>query len=309
MIECIKKKKTETSNIFRLYCFGGIMKIAITAESTIDLPFDLLRLYEINTIPFTVILGDKEFQDGQIDPESIFRFVDDKKILPKTSAINKESYLNFFKDILTNVDAVVHIGLSSQISSSYENAKNASNELENVYVVDSLSLSTGIALLAIYARKLVDSGLDAEEVYKKVSARVPSVQASFVLERLDYLYKGGRCSALSYFGANLLKIRPQILVKNGKMGSYKKYRGSMDKVVEDYCRDTLNEFNKPDLEVAFLTYTTATDRMVENARKALQKRGFKTIYETHAGATISSHCGEHTLGILYINDGGSDNEK
>ncbi len=280
------------------------MKIAVTAESTIDLPEDLLLKYKIKTVPFLVILGDKEFLDGQISPMDIFKFVDENKILPKTSAINKEQYFAFFKEQLMSADAVVHISLSSQISSSCQNAMDAAKELKNVWVVDSLSLSTGIALLAIYARELVDCGLDAKEVFEKVSARVSSVQASFVLERLDYLYKGGRCSALAYFGANLLRIRPQILVKQGKMGSYKKYRGSMDKVVANYCKDTLAEFNNPDLKVAFLTYTTATHGMVEAAKKALQERGFETIYETHAGATISSHCGEHTLGILYINDGG-----
>ena len=125
-----------------------------------------------------------------------------------------------------------------------------------------------------------------------------------ILKKLEFLYKGGRCSALSYFGANLLQIRPQIILKDGKMGPHKKYRGNMDKVVKNYCADTLDEFNNPDLEVGFVTYTTATEKMVEEAKTALRERGFKTIYETKAGATISSHCGENTLGILYINDGG-----
>ena len=146
--------------------------------------------------------------------------------------------------------------------------------------------------------------MDAKEIADRVNARVPNVQASFVLKKLEYLYKGGRCSALSYFGANLLKIRPQIILKEGKMGPYKKYRGNMDKVVANYCKDTLEEFNNPDLSLGFVTYTTATEEMVNVARQSLIDRGFKTIYCTKAGATISSHCGENTLGILYINDGG-----
>lgn len=279
------------------------MKISITAESTIDLPKELLEKFKISTLPFLVILGDKEYKDGEISSIDIFKFVEENKILPKTSAINKESYKDFFAEQLKGNDAVVHISLSSQMSSSCQNAKDAASELENVYVVDSLSLSTGIALLAIYARELAEQGMNAEEVFEKVSKRVPFVQASFVVERLDYLYKGGRCSALAYFGANLMKIRPQIIVKQGKMSAYKKYRGSMDKVVANYCKDTLAEFNTPDGSVAFLTYTTATEGMVSEARKALEDAGFKNIYETRAGATISSHCGEHTLGILYINDG------
>lgn len=279
------------------------MKIAITAESTIDLPKEILDEYEIKTLPFTVILGEQEFQDGQVTSTDIFKFVEEHKILPKTSAINKERYKEFFQKQLENANAVIHVSLSSQISSSCQNAKDAAAELDGVFVVDSLSLSTGIALLAIYAKKLADKGLKADEIFEKVSARVPYVQASFVIERLDYLYKGGRCSALAYFGANLMHIRPQILVKDGKMGSYKKYRGAMDKVVKNYCADTLAEFSNPDLDLAFVTYTTATPEMVAEAKAALENRGFKTILETRAGGTIASHCGEHTLGILYINDG------
>lgn len=279
------------------------MKVAITAESTIDMPKDLLKQYNINTLPFMVILGENEYKDGEITSADIFKFVQEQNVLPKTSAINKESYRNFFEEQLKNSDAVVHLCLSSQISSSCQNAKDVASEMKNVYVIDTLSLSTGIALLAVYASELAVKGETAQEIYDKVTARVPNVQASFVIERLDYLYKGGRCSALSLFGANLLRLRPQIILKEGRMGAYRKYRGSMDKVVENYCADTLEEFNTPDKKVAFLTYTTATEGMIAAAKKALQDKGFEKIYETTAGATITSHCGEHTLGILYLNDG------
>ncbi len=282
------------------------MKISVTAESTIDLPKELLEKYKIITTPFMIILGDKEYKDGEVSSSDIFKFVSERKILPKTSAVNKEQYEAFFKEQLKLNDAVVHISLSSQISSACQNAKDVAKNMKNVYVVDSLSLSTGIALLAIYARQLAEEGYDAIDVAEKVGKRVPAVQASFVIERLDYLYKGGRCSALAYFGANLMHIRPQILVKDGKMGSYKKYRGNMDKVVRNYCADTLSEFNTPDKKIAFITYTTATPEMINEAKKALQNQGFEAIYETRAGGTISSHCGEHTLGILYLNDGNSN---
>jgi DegV family protein with EDD domain len=169
--------------------------------------------------------------------------------------------------------------------------------------VDTLSLSTGIALLAFYAKKLADTGLGAKEVYDRVLERVPFVQASFELKRLDYLYKGGRCSALTLFGANLLKIRPQILVENGKMIPGKKYRGNFVHVVKSYCQDVLDKFNQPDLSLAFVTYTTASEEILEIAVNALKERGFKDIYVTRAGGTITSHCGEDCLGILYMNDG------
>lgn len=279
------------------------MKIAITAESTIDLPKQLLEEFDIKTVPFMVILGEQDYKDGEITSQDIFNFVSENKILPKTSAINSEQYSEFFKETLKDYDAVIHFCLSSQISSSCSHAKDAAASMENVYVVDSESLSTGIALLAIQARKLADDGKSATEIVDEISNRVKHVQASFVVKKLDYLHKGGRCSALSLFGANLLQIRPKIIVKDGKMGVHKKYLGKMEKVIENYSRDTLNEFNTPDLDVAFVTYTTASDEMVSKARKALEDRGFKHIYETTAGATITSHCGENTLGILYLNDG------
>ena len=279
------------------------MKVAITAESTIDLPKELLEKYDIKTIPFTVILGENDYKDGEINSSDIFKFVEEKKVLPKTSAVNEQQYKDFFAEVLKTYDAVVHISLSSEISSSCSHAKTAQDEFENVFVVDSKSLSTGIALLAIYGRKLAEQGLAAEEIAEKLENRVSAVQASFVVKRLDYLYKGGRCSALSLLGANIFQIRPQIIVKNGKMVSEKKYRGNMDKVIATYCKDVLADFNNPDKSVAFVTYTTATPEMVANAKKALQDAGFEEIYETTAGATITSHCGENTLGILYMNDG------
>ena len=184
------------------------------------------------------------------------------------------------------------------------NAINAASILKNVYVIDSKSLSTGIALLAIYARKLADQGIEVEEIVKRVNKRVPYVQASFVINSLNYLYKGGRCSGLARFAALLFRIKPQIIVKDGKMAPYNKYHGRNEQTVGQYCKDTLEEFNNPDLSIAFVTHSHATPEMVEVAKKALKERGFKTIYETTAQATITSHCGPKTLGILFINDGG-----
>lgn len=277
------------------------MKIAISAESTIDLPKELLTKYDIHTVPFTILLGDEAKLDGEVHPQEIFDYVKKTKILPKTSAVNEAQFNEHFAKLLETYDAIVHISLSSCISCAYENAVRASKNFSNVYIVDSKSLTTGIALLSIYAQKLAKIGLKPEDIAKKLEEKVPSVQASFVLEKLDYLYKGGRCSSLALFGANLFKIKPQIIVKNGKMGSYHKYRGTMEKVVREYCQDTLKEFNTPELDVAFVTYTVASDEMVSIAVDALKNAGFKNIYTTHAGGTISSHCGENTLGILYIN--------
>ena len=279
------------------------MKIAISAESTIDLTKELLNEFDIQIIPYQIQLGDKDGLDGEITTDEIISFVNEKGVLPKTAAINEYRYTEYFESLLKNYDAVVHFTLSSGLSLACTNAKRAAENLKNVFVVDTQSLSTGIALLAIHARELANEGLSAKEIYEKCLARVPFVQASFELKRLDYLHKGGRCSGLTLLGANLLKIRPQILVQDGKMIPGKKYRGNYNHVVKSYCQDVLEKYNTPDLSVGFVTYTTADEEVIETAKQYLKDRGFERIYVTRAGATITSHCGEDTLGILYINDG------
>lgn len=278
------------------------MKIAITAESTIDLTEELLQKYEIKTLPFTVILGEKDYKDGEITPKDIFEFVEQNNVLPKTSAINTQQYLDFFNGVLKDNDAIVHFCLSSKISSAYSNAKTASSELKNVFVVDTKSLSTGIALLAIHAREMANEGKTAEDIANVCEQETAKVQASFVIKKLDYLHKGGRCSSLALLGANLLSIRPEIILKDGSMVSNRKYMGKMEKVVSSYCKDVLKENSNPNKKYAFVTYSTATEEMINNAKQALTNAGFETIYETKAGATITSHCGENTLGILFLNN-------
>lgn len=279
------------------------MKIAVSAESTNDLSKELLSKYDIKVIPFHITMGEVSFKDGEKSTQELFGYVDKNGVLPKTNALNEFEYTEYFESLKKEYDAVIHIALSSGLSSSCSNAVRAAENVKNVFVIDSLSLSTGIGLLAIYARELAEKGYQPQEIAQAVSDRVSKLQVSFVIERLDYLYKGGRCNALSLLGANLLRIRPRITVKNGKMGSDKKYRGAMEKVVKKYCADVLEEFNTPDLDKVFITYTTATPEMINEAKEAVLEAGFKNVYETHAGCTIASHCGANTLGILYFNDG------
>ena len=279
------------------------MKVAISIETAADLTKSIIKENDLKVVPFTIQLGDKSVLDGEITTDEIIEFVNKNKILPKTSAVNEYQFTEHFQNILKDYDAIVHFSLSSTMSVACSNAKRAAENFDNVFVVDTKSLSTGIALLALYGKKLADQGVDAKEIYERCLRRVPFVQASFELKRLDYLHKGGRCSSVAYFGANLLKIRPQILVKDGKMVTGKKYRGNFTHIVKNYCIDVLNEFNNPDLECAFLTYTTADNEVLKIAKTALQDWGFKNIYVTRAGGTITSHCGEDCLGILYINDG------
>ena len=281
------------------------MKIAITAESTIDMPKELLEKYGITTLPYTILLGDDVELDGDGIADKIFDYVAKTKILPKTSAINDVQYKEFFDETLKSCDAIVHLSLSSGLSSSYSNARRVSEDYDNVRVIDSQSLSTGIALLALYASSLAKKGCDLDEIVRLVEQRVPFVQASFILKRLDYLFKGGRCSRLQLFGANILKLRLQILVNGGKMEPANKFRGNLDKCIMEYVDTTLATFNNPDLENVFITYSSASDEVVEKIREVLKAKGFKNIFATRASGTITSHCGEDCLGILYINDGGA----
>ncbi len=279
------------------------MKVAISAETTIDLTKELILENDLKIIPFSIQLGDNSYNDGEITTDEIISFVNETGTLPKTSAVNEYAFTEHFETILKDYDAIVHFSLSSKMSLACANAIRASEKFKNVYVVDTQSLSTGIALLALNAKRLADAGMDAKEIYENSLKRVPFVQASFELKRLDYLYKGGRCSSLTFFGANLLKIHPQILVENGKMITGKKYRGNYSHIVKKYCQDVLETFNNPDLTEAFLTYTTADEEVLNTALTALKERGFKKIHVTRAGGTITSHCGEGCLGILYMNDG------
>ena len=279
------------------------MKIAITADSVIDLTPQLINEYDIKILPLNILLGDVDYKDNQVTSSQIFDFVAKTGKLPKTSAASETDYEDAFKQILTDYDKIIHFSLSSEMSVTHLNAVKASKNFgDNVEVIDSRSLSTGVGLQAIYARELTKTETDIKVIADKVRQRSNSVQASFVIEELDYLHKGGRCSSVALLAGKLLKIRPQIIVKDGKMGSYRKYRGPMVKCIKQYCKDTLEEFCNFDKSVGFVTYSSATQEMIDVAKNALIEAGFEKIYETQAGGTISSHCGPNTLGILYYND-------
>jgi len=276
------------------------MKIAITAESTVDLTTELKDKYDIKTLPFTVLLGEKTFLDGEVSTTEIFEEVKQTGVLPKTSAVNAYQYEEFFTKLLNEYDAVVHFSLSSEISCAYNNAKMVASKMQNVYVIDTRSLSTGIALLAIKARKFADDKLSPKEIVEKCTKLIPNVRASFVIDKLTYLYKGGRCSMLSMLGANLLRIKPSILVENGKMKVGKKYMGKWTECLKKYYNDIMERNPNVDKDQVFITYTTAPDEIVDYLKNKLKESGFKNINPTHAGCTIASHCGENTLGVLFI---------
>jgi DegV family protein with EDD domain len=283
------------------------MKIKITADSTADLSQELCNKFNVTLIPLTITLGDNIYEDGvNMTPDMIYDYVSKTKQLPKTSAVNAEKYREEFEKIFAQgYDAIIHINISSEMSTSYGNAKMATKDMKNVFVVDSRNLSTGIGVQVLYAAELAKQGtLSAEEIVKKVEARINSVQAGFILDKLEYLYRGGRCNAVSLLGANLLKIKPCIEVHNGKMGMYGKCMGKFSGCVLKYVKETLKKYNTPDTTRIFVTHTKIDPQIVSDVVDYLkQNTEFKEILETTAGSTITSHCGSNTIGILFYNDG------
>lgn len=279
------------------------MKIKITVDSTADLSKELLQKNDIAVSPLYVHFDEEEKQDGiTCTPEDIYEFVEKTNNLPKTSAVSQEDYEKFFEENLKDHDALIHFNLSSKMSVTNTNAVNASKKYENVFVIDSQNLSTGTGLLALYACDLRDEGKDVKTIVEMVNEKVSKVSASFVLDKLHFLHKGGRCSTISLLGANLLGIKPCIQVKDGAMGVAKKYVGKFEKVVIKYVEDQIA--NNPNIEPKriFITHTKIDSEIVANVKTFLESlHYFDEILETTAGCTITTHCGSNTLGVLFIN--------
>ena len=278
------------------------MSIQITSDSTCDLSPALLRSYGVRIIPLSVIQGGTSYKDGvDIQPADIFAHVEQGGDLPTTSAVSVGEYRALFAELSPQHEAVVHITISADFSSRYQNACIAAEEFGNVYVVDSRNLSTGHGLVVVEAALAARRGMAPDELVPFLRELTGRVEASFLIDRLDYMVKGGRCSAVAMLGANLLRLKPCIEVRDGKMGVVKKYRGAFAKCLVDYVRERLE--GRTDLvpDRVFITHTTVAPETVAAVRQAVEQYGpFAEILETDAGCTVSSHCGPGTLGILFI---------
>lgn len=276
--------------------------IVITGDSTCDLSPELRQRYNIDILPLGVTLGGKVYKDGvDITPDDIYAHHDKTGELPKTTAANVDEFYNFFKKFADEGKSVIHFDISSGMSSTFNNARIAAEEFENIYVIDSANLSTGIGLLVVAAAEMVNEGLEAEEIVAKINDMVPKVDASFVIDNLEYLYKGGRCSALAAFGANMLKLKPCIEVKNGAMGVSKKYRGRYADVLKTYVSERLGDGSDIDNSRVFVTHAGCDEEVVKQVVEQVKEAGiFKEVFLTRAGCTVSSHCGANTLGVLFV---------
>ena len=279
-------------------------KVILTADSTCDLSRELKEQYDVSYYPYHIILDGKDYLDNvDITPTDIFQAYYDKKILPKTAAINIGEYIDFFRQFTEQGYEVVHINLGGALSSSHKNAVLAASELEGVYPVDSCNLSTGTGHLVIQARKLIEQGLSGEETAAKLREMTSKVHSSFILDTLKFMAAGGRCSSVVALGANFLNLKPCINVNNadGSMSVGKKYRGKLDKVLEQYVEETLSKYDNIDDERIFITHSGIDKSYAELVRKTIEKvHPFKEYHETIASCTISCHCGPNTLGILFM---------
>ncbi len=278
------------------------MNIVITSDSTTDLSLELKERYNIVTLPLGVTLGNETYLDGiNITPDDIYAHHKKTGELPKTSAANMSDCIDFFQKFVDEGKTVIHFTLSSEMSSTYNNCRMAGEEFENVYVVDTKNLSTGGGLLVVAAAEMAAKGVDAKEIVENIEKLVPCVDASFVIDNLDYLHKGGRCSAVAVLGANLLKLKPCIEVKNGSMGVGKKYRGRYSDVLLTYVKERIGDASDIDLDRVFVTHAGCDEAIVNSVVEAVKEAApFKEVFLTRAGCTISSHCGADTLGVLFI---------
>ena len=283
------------------------MKVKISADSTCDLSQELIEQYAIQIMPLRVSLGEKDCLDGlTIVPQDIYDYYAATKKLPKTGARSSEEYVEFFQDIFNEgYDAIVHFTISSDMSASYSNAQIAAGNFKEVYIVDSRQLSTGIGLLVLDACDMVQKGMSAKDIAERATGRTTATKSSFIVDTLEFLHKGGRCSSLAYLGANLLQIKPCLEVKNGLIGVESKPMGRYRRCVAKYCEAIRKEMTNPDTKRCFVTHTKMDEGIAEEVIATVKSWGiFDEILETTAGCTVTTHCGANTIGILFINDGG-----
>ena len=276
--------------------------IRITCDSTCDLTASLYETFRAQPVPLGVCLGDDFRQDGvNIKPQDIYDYAAATGSLPKTSAISVGEYEELFRSLTAQGDPVIHINLSSELSASHQNACLAAQMVGNVYVVDSRNLSSGSGHLVLLARELADEGKSPEEIVKALEEAREKLDVSFVLQTLEYLHMGGRCSGVAAFGANLMKLRPEIEVIDGKMQVGRKYRGTMEKTILAYIRGRLEGRTDIDCRRIFITHS-GLPQDIEDKAVALVKelQPFREVIVTSAGCTISSHCGPNCLGVLFL---------
>ena len=278
--------------------------IVLCADSTCDLSPELIEKYQVKILPMHVNLEENSYLDGvDINPDAIYDYYHEHKVLPKTAALNMDEFIDFVKPYIDAGNDVICITLGSALSTTFNNCRLASMEIEGLYAIDSNNLSTGFGHVVMAAGDRIAAGMPVEQIVEEVQALTQKVEASFIVDNLEFLHKGGRCSAVAMLGANVLKLKPCIEVSNegGKMGVSKKYRGALDRVLEEYVADRLSGREDIVQDRIFITHSGISEERIAIVKAAIKKHmKFDEIYITRAGCTISSHCGPNTLGILFV---------
>lgn len=277
-------------------------KVIISTDSPADIPAALKEKYSIEICPLHVILNGEDRLDGvNVTPEDIVESYKQTKALPSTSAIPVGEYTEKFGELTADGSSVVHISLSSGVSSSHRNAVIAAEEFDDVYVVDSLNLTTGIAILVVKAAQMAENGMSAQEIAQEIEVLRNKVDTSFVLDNLEFLAKGGRCSAVTALGANILGIRPSLEMREGKLGMCKKYRGKIEKVQLQYVAERIESLGEFDDEICFMTHSPIDPAQAKALVEAVKATGkFKDVIEADAGCTITAHCGPNCAGFIAL---------
>lgn len=278
------------------------MKIKITSDSTCDLSKELIEQHDITIVPLTVVKDGQAYTDGvDMAPADIFSHVAAGGDLCSTAAPSIGLYQDTFEKFSNVYDGIIHINISSELSSSYQNACVAAENFENVRVVDSRNLSTGQGLVVLKACELARTCRSLDALQAELQEFTKKVEASFLLDQLQYMVKGGRCSSVVALGANLLNLKPCIEVKDGKLSVVKKYRGNFSKCLANYVKDRLNGREDLDGNTLFVTHTPVTEECRQAVANAVEEYAeFDNIYWTQAGCTVSCHCGPGTLGVLFV---------
>ena len=278
--------------------------VKIISDSTCDLSQELIERYDITVLPLHIILGEDDYLDGQgITPDEIYRWSDDSRQSPKTAAIGMGDAIAAFETYAKDGQEIIAFTISSHMSSTYNVMCMAAEQVdaEHIHVVDSYNLSTGVGLQVIAAAEMAQQGMSASEIVKKLHADRDLVRASFVVDTLTYLHRGGRCSGAAALMGGALKLHPRITVAEGKMSATKKYRGRMDRVIRDYVADMMDELKVARTKHVFITHSGCEDETIAAVKEMLTNLDrFQEIHVTRAGGVISSHCGPGTLGVLYI---------
>lgn len=275
--------------------------VKIISDSTCDLSPELIARYDIDIIPLHIILGEEDYLDGRITPEDIYRWSDENNMSPKTAAVSMEDALAAFTPY--NGQEVIVFTISSSMSSTYNVLRMAAEQTdaERIHVIDSKNLSTGVGLQVIAAAEMAQQGLPAAEIVEKIKAGRDAVRASFVVDTLTYLHRGGRCSSVAALMGGALRLHPRIGVTGGKMSAGKKFRGRMDRVIRDYVADMKDELLAAKKEHVFITHSGCDEDTLAAVYGMLDDlHHFDEIHVTRAGGVISSHCGPGTLGVLFI---------